>query len=137
MRSIHCFRRVVIALLFTCAGSPALAQTPPPSPLVFEPVPSHFVVAPDFTVTDFDGDLGQLAGAYVGRVFDERLLVGGAGYWLANGSDSVKLMYGGVVIGWSTADSGRIRFGARGLTGVGTATLPFDIVARVPLLRAR
>ena len=127
----------LLALVLLCsAASPAPAQTVAPSPLVFEPIPSRFVVAPDFKVTDIDGELGQLAGAYAGRVLDERLLVGAAGYWLANGSDGVKLGYGGLLLGWSTANAGRIRFGVRALTGVGTATLPFDVQTRGPSFRS-
>lgn len=137
MHRLFSFRMPFLALaLMYAAASSVAAQTVAPSPLVFEPIPSRFIVAPDFKVTDLDGALGQLAGAYAGRVLDDRLLVGGAGYWLANGSDGVKLTYGGLLLGWSTANAGRIRFGVRALTGVGTATLPFDVQTPRPDLRA-
>ena len=130
------FRIALLPLALMCAAaSPVLAQTAAPSPLVFEPIPSQFVLAPDFKVTDLDGELGQLAGAYAGRVVDDRLLVGGAGYWLANGSNAFKLAYGGLLLGWSTANNGRIRFGVRALTGVGTATLPIDVQTLRPVFR--
>ncbi|MBI3050504.1 MAG: hypothetical protein HYY76_19590 [Acidobacteria bacterium] len=50
-----------------------------------ERVHTPFVIAPDYKVTDFDDSLGQLAGAYVGRIIDDVLFTGGAGYWLVNG----------------------------------------------------
>jgi hypothetical protein len=53
--------------------------------------------------------------------------VGAAVYWLANGSDNFNLTYGGLLVGWSTPDTGRIRFGLRGLAGVATATLPVEV----------
>jgi len=108
----------------------ALAQTAPP-PLIVERVDNTFVVAPDYKVTDLDGTLGQLAGAYVGRVFDESLMIGGAGYWLVNGSRGDELAYGGLLVGWSVPERVvGIRFGARGMVGVGSGTLGRDISIR-------
>ena len=105
----------------------ALAQTAPP-PLIVERVENAFVVAPDYKVTDIDGTVGQLAGAYAGRVFDEALMIGGAGYWLVNGSRGEELAYGGLLVGWSAPERVvGIRFGARGLVGVGSGTLGRDI----------
>jgi hypothetical protein len=120
--------RLHAALVITVLGfaGPAAAQTTTPAPLVVESIPSQLVIAPDYKMTDIDGDLGQLAGIYGGKVIDDALFVGGAGYWMANGSDAVKLTYGGVLIGWTSPSSGWIRFGARGLTGIGTATLPVE-----------
>ena len=39
-------------------------------------------------------------------------------------SDTFKLTYGGLLVGWSSPDTHRIRFGVRGLAGFGSATLP-------------
>ncbi len=108
----------------------ALAQTAPP-PLIVERVENAFVVAPDYKVTDIDGTVGQLAGAYAGRVFDEALMIGGAGYWLVSGSRGEELAYGGLLVGWSAPERVvGIRFGARGLVGVGSGTLGRDISIR-------
>lgn len=119
------------ALAFTSA---AYAQDAPASasaqgPLVIEKIHNGLVVAPDYKVTELNGDVAQLAGAYVGRVFDDRLLIGGAGYWLANGTRGTELRYGGVMVGWMTAP-GRIRFGARGLVGGGSGTLTMSFADR-------
>jgi hypothetical protein len=54
--------------------------------LLLERINNPFVVAPDFKMTDLDGETGQLAGAYVGRLLDNTLLVGGAAYWLVSGN---------------------------------------------------
>ena len=111
-------------------------QAPAASPLVVERIDNRFVVAPDFKVTDVDNELGELAGMYAGALLDHRVLIGAAGYWLANGSDDMKLTYGGLLVGWSTPDTSRIRFGVRGLAGVGRATLPAEAelaFGRVPL----
>jgi hypothetical protein len=112
----------IVPLLFVAES--ADAQTaPPPQPLVVERIPAGWVLAPDFKATELDNQFGQLAGAYAGRVTDDTLLIGGAGYWLVNGSDDFQLAYGGLLLGWNADRTGRLRFGARGLVGVGTATL--------------
>lgn len=105
-------------------------NAPAPQPLTVERIPTGFVVAPDFKFTEVDDEIGQLVGAYAGRVTDDTLLVGGAAYWLVNGSDNFKLAYGGLLIGWTSPHTGRIRFGGRGLVGVGSATLARDIEGR-------
>jgi hypothetical protein len=81
------------------------------------------VVAPEYKVTEVDGDWRQLAGVYAGRLFDEQLLVAGAVYSLVNGPERTDLTYGGLLVGWSTPEA-RLRFGARALVGGGTSTLP-------------
>jgi hypothetical protein len=124
-------RKVFLFAAALLVASTAYAQTPPPAqtngPLVLERIHDGWVLAPDFKVTDMDDRSGQLAGAYGGRLIDNTLLVGGAGYWLTNDARDFKLAYGGVVVGWQSREFGRIRFGGRGLAGGGTATLGFDI----------
>jgi hypothetical protein len=116
------------ALLVASAG---YAQNPPPAPtngpLVLERIHDGWVLAPDFKVTDVNDRTGELAGAYGGRLIDNTLLIGAAGYWLTNDARDFKLTYGGVIVGWQSREFGRIRFGGRGLAGGGTATLGFDI----------
>src|SRR5438093_1008048 len=117
----YCWTIVLVSLL----GVPAaFAQNAPTTgPLVLERIHDGFVIAPDYKVTTLDDNTAQLAGAYAGRTIDDRLLVGGAAYWLVDGPDRSKLTYGGLLVGWSIRNTGRIRFGARGLAGVGSATL--------------
>lgn len=113
---------VFIVLLVPIA---AAAQTPPPTqaPLVLERIHNPFVVAPDYRITDVDGDTGQLAGAYAGKLLADTLFVGGGFYWLLNGDHGEEMRYGGLLLGWSMPAGRVVRFGARGLVGVGTATL--------------
>lgn len=103
----------------------AAAQTTQ-EPLVLERIHNPFVVAPDYKITDIDGDTGQLAGAYAGRLLADTLFVGGGFYWLVNGNSGEEMRYGGLLLGWSVPVGRAVRFGARGLVGVGTATLGVD-----------
>jgi hypothetical protein len=119
-------RALALGLLLVPAT--AFAQNAPAQgPLVIERVHNPFVVAPDYKVTDFNGELGQLAGVYAGRSVEDALFIGGAGYWLVNGSRGDELAYGGVMAGWSMPAGSRIRFGVRSLVGVGRATLATDV----------
>jgi hypothetical protein len=123
---------IVAGVLFVAAsaGSAAAQETaaPPPAqrPLVIEPIHSPFVIAPEYKVTEVDGDWRQLAGVYAGRLFDEQLLIAGAVYSLVDGPDRTDLTYGGLLIGWSTPEA-RLRFGARALIGGGRSTLPLTL----------
>ena len=119
------------AILFLLVPGMALAQTTPAQgPLVVERVHNPFVVAPDYKVTDLDGEFGQLAGFYAGKSLEDTLFIGGAGYWLVNGSSGDELAYGGLLAGWSMPVGSRIRFGARSLVGLGRATLGTDLDRR-------
>ena len=125
-------RKLILLGAALLVASTAQAQNPPAAaptngPLVLERIHDGWVLAPDFKVTDVDNRTGELAGAYGGRVIDDTLLIGGAGYWLANDARDFKLAYGGLVIGWQSPEFGRIRFGGRGLAGAGRATLGFDV----------
>jgi hypothetical protein len=117
-------------LVVASAGSAAAQETAAPpatqKPLVIEQIHSPFVIAPEYKVTEVDGDWRQLAGVYAGRLFDEQLLIAGAVYTLVNGPDRTDLTYGGLLIGWSTPEA-RIRFGARALIGGGRSTLPVTL----------
>ena len=124
-------RGTVIALHLLLIPAVSLAQTETSAlgqrPLIVELVHNPFVVATDYKVTDLDGEVGQLAGGYVGRVIEDALFVGGAGYWLVNSSGGDELAYGGLLAGWSMPLGSRIRVGARGLVGAGRATLGTDV----------
>ncbi len=128
--------RVTLALALLCAGATgAQAQTPggPSSgPLVLERIESRFVIAPEYKVTDIDGRTGQLAGVSAGVLTDESMYLGGAIYSLANRSDDFELTYGGLLIGWTVPAGSKVRFGGRGLLGLGTATLGDAVTVRTP-----
>jgi len=129
-QNVKAFFVFVTALFIASSAWAQSAQNPPaPSngPLVLERIHDPWVLAPDFKITDLDDRTGELPGVYGGRLLDDTLLIGGAVYWLANDERDFKLTYGGVLVGWQSPEFGRIRFGGRGLTGFGRATLGVDV----------
>lgn len=131
---------VVSAALALAAASPALAapqtaddqrtqpaQTASQGPLVVTPIESTFVVAPVAKVTRIAGVNSGLAGFYAGKVFEDRLLIGGSVIWLANPRNTTELWYGGLVAGWTFWDDGPFSLRAQTLVGGGQATHVFDI----------
>jgi hypothetical protein len=120
---------ILLALIFVPLFAAAQELTPPQSQgVVIERIHNNFVVAPDFKITDVDGRTGNLAGVSAGVLQVDTLFIGGAGYWLTNGSENdFEMMYGGLVLGWNLRPERRVQFGARGLLGAGTATLGSDI----------
>jgi hypothetical protein len=127
-------RLMTIAVLATLVPIAAQAQTAQ-APLALERIHSPFVVAPDYKIADVDGNTGQLAGGYAGRLLDETLFVGGGFYWRVNGDRGEEMRYGGLMLGWSMPAGRMVRFGARGLVGFGTATLGTDLEVRGGSLR--
>ena len=124
MRLSHTLLTAATVLLAPLAGFAQNAPAPNTTgPLVLERIHNDWVVAPDYKITRLDDRTGQLAGAYVGRLLDGQVLIGGAGYWLANRSRDFELAYGGLLIGWQSPELGRIRFGAKSLIGGGEASL--------------
>jgi len=112
--------------MFMGLASTAQAQTPtvPSSgPLVLERIESRFVVAPEYKFTDVDGRTGHMAGVNAGVLTDRSLYLGGAIYFLTNGSRDFGLTYGGLLTGWTTPIGSHLRVGGRGLFGFGSATL--------------
>ena len=93
MTRLSMLASAIVALAFGSAAYAQEAPSPPPAqgPLVLERIHDAIVIAPDYKVTELNGDLAQLAGAYAGRVFDDHLLIGGAGYWLADGTHGTEL----------------------------------------------
>jgi len=118
-------KALIAVLVMLLLPMVAAAQTTQ-GPLVLERLHNPFVVAPDYKITDIDGDTGQLAGAYAGKLLGDILFVGGGFYWLVDGGHGEEMRYGGLVLGWSMPAGRAVRFGARGLVGFGTATLGVD-----------
>jgi len=122
--------------LFVClAPAPAFAQDPAASAtvapaaqpaagtLTVERMTNGPVAAPEVRFSDVDGHFGTLIGGYAGWITDDRLLIGGGGSWLANGSHDRELAYGGVIVEYRLLATERLGFGVRGLVGGGGATL--------------
>ena len=123
--------RVILTFILTNPAV-ALAQTaserqePRAEPTV-ERIKSGFVLAPDFKFTEVDDEFGGLAGAYGGYLIDQRLLIGGGFYWLANGSDARQMAYGGALLEYVLRPSKLVHLSVRGLVGAGSSTLGFDL----------
>jgi hypothetical protein len=128
---------ITTALVLTPALAVAQAAQPTTSGIIIEQLENKFVVAPDFKITEVDGDTGALAGGYAGWIAEDTLLVGGAAYWLADGPSNAELVYGGLLVGWTTPPEHRIQFGARGLVGFGHGQLDTEFTRFVSAGRGR
>ncbi|HEY7171203.1 MAG TPA: hypothetical protein VH417_10185 [Vicinamibacterales bacterium] len=120
---IHVLAAVAIALVPASAVAQTATPTGNTGPLVLQRIDNGMLIAPDYKITSFDGQVGQLLGATGGWSQDNTLFLGGAWYWLANGSHNRELSYGGFMVGWTAPSEGHFQVGARSLIGFGTATL--------------
>jgi len=118
-------RRLVLFLAIVLVPLRVAAQTTPstPGPMIFEPVRSGWLVAPDAKITEVDGRTSELVGGYAGRITDDTLFIGGGGYWMANQSRDRQMAYGGLVVQWLARTNARLGFSVKGLVGGGAATL--------------
>jgi hypothetical protein len=119
----------------SAAAQPAPSPTPrTQGPMIIEQIHSGWLAAPDVKVTEVDGKASGLVGGYAGWLSEQRIFIGGGGYWLANGHDR-EMAYGGVILQWLVWDSGRFGVSANGLLGGGQATLSDTVSVRVPEVR--
>lgn len=103
-----------------------------PGSLVVEPIRDSFVITPDVKVADLNHSTRTLVGAYGGLLKENTLLLGAGGYWLADGSRSQEMAYGGFVTQWTVPVGHRVRVGVRGLVGGGRATVGRTVSFQVP-----
>lgn len=95
---------------------------------------SGLVVAPDVRFTQVNDKQATLAGGYLGWLTDKRLLIGGAGYVLANRNDDFQMQYGGGVVRWTFFADRPVAISTGVFAGFGTATLsrPYGDVFGAP-----
>ena len=86
-------------------------------------VDQGIMLAPDFKFTEIDGEFANLAGVYGGWLIDNKLLLGGGGYYLTTGADDLEMAYGGFVVEYFVNASRLVHFSVKGLVGGGNATL--------------
>lgn len=115
------------ALLVLGAGLwPAAAraqQSSPATPLDITTLQSGPVVAPEVRFGQVNGRDATLVGGYAGWLTSHTLLVGAAGYWLANNDRGFEMQYGGVLARWTLRGDRAIGLSTGVLLGVGAATL--------------
>jgi hypothetical protein len=113
---------------------PGLASAQPVSggPMTIERMHSGLLVAGDTKVTEVDHHTSELVGGQAGWIVDDTIFVGGAGYWLANGTRDRRMAYGGLVVQWLGRSGQRFGYGLKGLVGGGEATLADTI--SIPIL---
>ncbi|MGH9461747.1 MAG: hypothetical protein ACRD1X_11055 [Vicinamibacteria bacterium] len=114
-------------LVMFLTGAPLFGQDRTPGPpiqtLVQNQLESDILVAPDFKLTDLGGDLTGMAGVYGGWLINQKLLIGGGGYFQTNEGDVSDMRYGGAVLEYFVNPSRLVNFSVRGLLGGGTASI--------------
>ncbi len=123
-RLLHALAAAVLAAavptVADAQSDPAQASS---SGLQISQVRSGLVAAPDLRVTEVNGKQATLAGGYLGWLTDKRLLVGGAGYVLANRTDDFQMQYGGGLVRWTFFADRPVAISTGILAGFGTATI--------------
>src|SRR5262249_6434428 len=126
---------ILVAFAMLSVSSVAFAQgnagpAPAPAqngPLVLTPISSAIVFSPDAKITTVNGDTAVLAGGYVGKLIEKTALVGVGAYVLADSRDDARMAYGGLLFGGRLLGGDRLNLSARGLVGLGQATLFEDV----------
>lgn len=116
----------VSAQTATAAGG-AQPAGQPQGPIIVEPIGHALVLVPDVRFGEVNGRSATLVGGYAGVVMDERLLVGGGGYWLANNARDREMFYAGGMVGWYLVDTDRLNVGLMSLVGGGQGTVGYDV----------
>jgi len=93
------------------------------TPVVVEQVENGPAFGAEVKYTQINDHDAVLLGGYAGALFDNTLLIGGAGYWQANSDEHLRMGYGGVLVEWYVLRTPAIALSARGLIGGGVSTL--------------
>ena len=101
-------------------------------PMVIEPIGSGWVATPEIKQTEVDSKAATMIGGSAGYIANETFFVGGAGYWLANGSDSREMGYGGFVMQWFVKAGDHTWVAPKMLLGGGTGTLTSTVTQLIP-----
>jgi hypothetical protein len=107
-------------------AQPAVGKTT----VVVEQVENGSTFGAEVKYTQVNDRDAVLLGGYAGAVFDNTLLIGGAGYWQVNsdyyhggGGYHVGMGYGGALLEWYALRSPAIAISVRGLIGGGVSTV--------------
>lgn len=112
--------------LTAAAGPGDQKPAPPPagkSPVIVERVENGPVFGAEVKYTQVDNRDAVLLGGYGGALFDNILLIGGAGYWQINSDYHLGTGYGGLIVEWYALRTSAVSLSARGLVGGGVSTV--------------
>lgn len=98
---------------------PAVQSTVEQGQVIIRQVHNDLVAGPEVRFGRVGNRDATLVGGSLGVLVDRTLLVGGAGYWLANGSRGFALTYGGLVVEWYVLSDRPVTVSVRGLVGGG------------------
>src|SRR5678815_5923217 len=68
-------------------------------PVTVQRIGNRVFFAPDFKITDFNGQASGLAGGYGGYLLEDAFFIGAGGYWLTDTSPGRDMWYFGLVTG--------------------------------------
>lgn len=108
------------AVPLAAGAQPAPAAT---SSLDIRQMSSGVVVTPEVAFTEVNDRQATLVGGSIGWLTDRRLLVAGAGYWLANRDRDFEMQYGGALVRWTFFADRPVALSTGVFAGFGTATL--------------
>jgi len=114
------------------AAAQQLAADSQSGPLVLTPNDTSIVFSPDVKITDVDHHTSTMLGFYTGKMFDSRLLLGGAGYWLVDPHEQVGLYYFGFLTGYRLLGTQHVALDGRVLAGFGAGTIYRGTYAQYP-----
>ena len=120
---------LVASAAVTLAAEPAWAgdgpQAPPqgprPSPVVVEQVQTGPLFSVDVKYARVNDEDEVLLGGSGGMLFDGKLLIGAAGYWMVTGDELNGMTYGGALVEWYALRGSRVALSLGGLVGGGFA----------------
>jgi hypothetical protein len=109
-RALFILAAAAIALPAVASAQPAIS-----GPMTIERMHSGPLAAADAKVTEIDHRTSEVIGGQAGWVVDDTVFIGGARYWLANGSRNRRMAYGGFVVQWLARSDERFGYGLKGL----------------------
>lgn len=130
-------------LIALCTGVwPAAARAQQPAAaapdLQIRQIQSGPVAAPEVRFGRVNDRDATFVGGYAGWLTDQKLFIGGAGYWLANRDDDFKMQYGGILVSWTVYGDRAVGLSTGVLLGLGGATMarPYGELLPAPAILA-
>ena len=116
---------VAAFLVVSLVPQGAAAQGSAQGPMTVQRIGNSAFIAPDFKITDFNGQACGLVGAYGGYLMENTFFIGAGGYGLTD-TGPRDMWYFGMVIGAYVNRDRPVGFGFKALIGGGEATTGFS-----------